>query len=319
MFAPSKEAPMAAEQETQERDPFAFEIQLSTDAEDRDFRRTNDGDEVQRPDVVDDLCQDLLLMARIDRIVHGREAKNGSRATLIVFGFRFHGIDEKRRFKQAIINVTFRDEKERERADPEVVALWPNGDFTLGEPTEVQVEEVNGGEGGFEGQAGGAGVTGGARVMRKWERKLNYNRTERARLTGSIVLDTSIRRYGRNNGIRLTLAEDTKAGSGLVTDLRAAVLLRRANDTDRFTATVRINAKAHFAYNVIRGVRDISGLSPRTGPVIFQPGVQYLRPPSLGDFLEEKLQGKIDSENLNAKGLDGFAGVLGSTAIATSG
>ncbi|KAK3291438.1 uncharacterized protein B0H64DRAFT_409031 [Chaetomium fimeti] len=312
---------MTAEQDAQAQahDPFAFSIQLNTEEEDRGFRRENDGDEIQRPDVVDDCCQGLLLMSRIDRIVHGREVKDGSLATLVVFGFRFHGIDENRRFKQAVINVTFQDEQKRERADPEVIALWPNGDFTLGEPTELQVEETDGGEAGGEVQGGVAAATGGGHIVRKWERKLSYKKAERARLTGSIVLDTDIRRFGRNNGFRLTLTEDTKAATGLVTDLRAAVLLRRANDTDRFTATVKITAKAHFAYNVIRGIRDISGLSPRNDPVIFKPGVQYLRPASLGDFLEEKLQANIDEDNLNSGGLGGYAGVLGSTVLATSG
>ncbi|KAL8395726.1 hypothetical protein RB595_003270 [Gaeumannomyces hyphopodioides] len=178
---------------------------------------------------------------------------------------------------------------------------------------------MDGGEGGLETQAGMAGASVGGHVVRKWERKRDYKKTTRARLTGSIVLETSIRKYGKNNGFCLTLSEDTKAASGLVTDLRAAVLLRRANDTDRFTATVKIKAKAHFLHNAIKGVRDVSGRSPQNDPVIFKPSVQYLRPSSLGGLLEEKLWAEIDENNLNAKELDVFSGVLSSTALAMSG
>ncbi|KAI0437935.1 hypothetical protein F4803DRAFT_536873 [Xylaria telfairii] len=309
---------MAADLE-EVQDPFSFSIQLNTEEEDRDFRRYNDGDEIQRPDIVDDCCQGLLLMSRIDRIIHGTETENGSLATLVVFGFRFHGINENRRFKQAIISVTFQDEQKRERADPEVIALWPNGDFTLGDPTEIRVEATDGTEVSLDAQGGVTGAQGGGHIVRKWERKLSYNKLERARLTGSIVLDTSIRRYGRNNSVRLTLREDTKAASGLITDLRAAVLLRRINNTDRFTATVDIKAKAHFSYNVIRGVRDICRFSSGNDPVIFKPGVQYLRSVSLGDFLESRLQAEVDEHNLTAIKLDEFAGVLGSTTLTTSG
>lgn len=120
-------------------DLFSFEVQLNTEDAGREFHRYNDGDEIQRPDVVDDCCSNLLLMARIDRIIHGNETENGSPATLVIFGFRFHGISEMRRFKRAIITITFRDEQKRSgAADPEVIALWPNGDFTLGEPTVVR-------------------------------------------------------------------------------------------------------------------------------------------------------------------------------------
>src|SRR5271155_2060105 len=108
---------------TEEKDEFSFGIQLNTVAEDRDYHRKNYDDEIQRPDVIDDICKGLLLQARIDRIVHGHETENGNPATLVVFGFRFHGIDENRRFRQAIITILFQDEMKRTEADPEVIAL----------------------------------------------------------------------------------------------------------------------------------------------------------------------------------------------------
>jgi hypothetical protein len=302
---------------SEEKDPFSFDIQLSTEQEDRDWRRKNDGDEIQRADVVDDLCAGLLLQARIDRIVHGHETENGSPATLIVFGFRFHGLDEKRRFKQATITILFQDEKKRTRADPEVIALWPNGDFTLGEPTEIDVEDTKGAEVGAD-VTGGTVVQAGAHVTRAWERKQSFKKTDRSTLTGSIILDTDIREFGPNNAVRLTINEDTAATSGLVTDFRAAVLLKRKNETGFFLGTVKIKAKAHFAYNAIRGIRDIAAFRPRDDPVKFKPGEQYVRPATLAGFLEAKLAEKVDEKNLNTTHLDSLAGVLGTTVLATT-
>jgi len=302
---------------TEENDPFSFNIQLNTDGEDRDFHRKNDGDEIQRPDVIDDCCLDLLLQGRIDRIVHGHETKDGKPATLVVFGFRFHGIDKSRRFQRAIVTILFQDEQNRNRADPEVIALWPNGTFTLGEPTEITVDKTVGGDAGLN-LTGGTVVQGGANASRKWEEKKSYKKTDRATLTGSIILDTSVRESGKNNAVRLTINEDTTATSGLVTDFRAAVLLRRKNDTDNFLCTVKIKARANFLYNAIRGLRDISGLSPGNDPVKFKPGQQYLREATLSRFLEDKLAEHVDEENLNTANLDGLAGVLGTTALAMS-
>ncbi|SPN98680.1 uncharacterized protein DNG_01724 [Cephalotrichum gorgonifer] len=302
-----------------EIDPYAFDIQLNIDDDDRDYRRYNDGDETQRPDILDDRCDDLLLMARIDRIVHGTEAESGKPATLIVFGFRFHGINEERRFREAIIDITFRDEQKRHASDPEVTALWPNGDFTLGDPTEVQVEESKSTEAGADAKAGGGGAETGGRISQKWERRLNYKKTDRSTMTGSIVLDTNVRKFGKNNGVRLTIAENSLARSGLVTDLRAAVLLRRQSVADNFLATVRIEAKAHFFYNAVKELRKLSPFGRRPAdPVKFVPGVQYLRPPTLAGFLEAKLAEKIDEKELNAAKLDSLAGALGTTVLATS-
>src|SRR6266576_3621272 len=46
---------------TQSTDEYAFDIQLDTGTEDRGFHGSNKDGEIQRPDVVDDICQGLLL------------------------------------------------------------------------------------------------------------------------------------------------------------------------------------------------------------------------------------------------------------------
>jgi hypothetical protein len=299
------------------KDPFAFDIQLDTGIEERNYHNRNAPGEIQRPNVVDDICKDLLLQTRIDRIVHGTETTNGDPATLVVFGFRFHGINNQRRFKQAITTILFRDEQKRAEFDPEVIALWPNGDFTLGGLTEIEVEKTRGCEIGLNATAG-SGIQVGAQSTARWERKKSYKAADRASLTGSLILDMSIRDYGGNNAVRLTIHENTTANTGLVTDFRAAVLLKLKTKSDPFLCMVRIKAKGNFSYNFVRGLRDLSGFSPPNDPVRFQPGVQYLRPPTLSGFLEDKLAAEIDEKNLNAAKLEDLAGVLGTTVLASS-
>ena len=58
-------------------------------------------------------------------------------------------------------------------------------------------------------------------------------------LTKSIMLDMSVRDYRPNNAVRLTIKENAMATSGIVTYFRAAVPLRRKNDTDKFRTFVK--------------------------------------------------------------------------------
>ncbi|QYT04589.1 hypothetical protein H0G86_011491 [Trichoderma simmonsii] len=295
----------------EETDPFSFNIQLNTEEENRGFHGKNYLGEVQRHNVIDDCCLGLLLKGRIDRIIHGWETEGGNPATLVIFGFRFHGISEARRFKQATITITFQDEKKREDADPEVIAMWPDGDFTLGRPTQVTIGDSQGAKATM-GLSGGPPIQPTAQATLKWERKKEYTKESRASLTGSTMLNMAIRDYGGDNAAYLTIREDSAAASGIITDFRVAVLLRRQNQTDRFSATVSLKAKAHFFYNAIRVLRDISGFSPANDPVVFQPGVQYLR---VSNFLNDELADGVDERNLTQTKLEGLAGVLGTTVL----
>ncbi|KAK0667486.1 hypothetical protein QBC41DRAFT_395920 [Cercophora samala] len=304
-------------------DEFAFApIQLNIAAEHRGMHQKNDGpDEIQRPDVVDDLCLGLQLQARVDRVVHGRTGKDddSTPATLIVFGFQFQGLGGKRRFKDATITIVFQDEKQpgNSKRDPKVVALWPNGEFTLGEPTAVQVEDVVGHEAGGDVGVpiGAGGPQVGVHALRSWEKKQSYSTLHTSKLTGSIVLDFDVRESGPKNAVRLTLSEDEVAASGLVTDLRVAVLLHRQNDDDIFTASVKIKGRGNFLYNRFRGIRDFCHFAPANDPVRFKPGVQYIRPPTLHPTMEASLAADIDKNELRAEQLQRIAGAWGSTAI----
>lgn len=304
----------------EKNDPFAFTpIQLTTATEQRGMHQKNSGpDEVQRPDVLDDLCLGLLLQARVDRVVHGRAGESGPQATLVVFGFRFHGLHSDRRFKSATITAVFEDEKGRgSDYDPKVVALWPNGDFTLGEPTVVQVEDTAAGEVGGNADVPAAApvVTVGGHVVRSWEKKKSFSRKRSSKLTGSIFLDFSVREHGPPNAVLLTLSEDDAAGTSVVAEFRAAVLLERKNDTDVFTAKVKMRGKANFLYNVTRTLRDVTPFAPANDPVRFKPGIQYLRPPTGSTALGGNLSAKIADIELSAEKLADLAELLGTNAL----
>ncbi|KAL7935470.1 hypothetical protein V8C35DRAFT_299549 [Trichoderma chlorosporum] len=284
----------------EEQDDFSFNLQLNTVNENRDFHRQNYQRQIQRPNVVDDICRGMLLLGRIDRIVHGRETEDGSPATLLIFGFRFHGADERRRFKQATVTISFRDEQGRNELDPEVIDMWPNGDFPLGQPTRVAVVDSKTTTTKLA-MSGLNILQVSANAAMKRGRQQSYTREARSLMTGSIILDMGVRKYGENNAIRITVTEDPVAATGLVTDFRTAVLLKRNSDSDKFQARVNIKAKAHFFYNAVRGMRDISGFSPANDPITFQPGVQYLRLASLNE--------EIDENNLKKAKLAGVVGM----------
>ncbi|KAK6499514.1 hypothetical protein TWF506_004144 [Arthrobotrys conoides] len=296
---------------TEADDPFVFRpIQLRTSQGDLGFHSKNDGDENQRPDIVDDLCMGLHVQARIDRVIHGSDStkSNGKPATLIVFGFRFHGLHNGRRLRTAEINILFQDLDKRPRKDPAVIGLWPNGDFTLSE-TPVTIQNTSGVElGGEVGMVGAAGT-----LAFKLERQSGYQHLDRSTVIGSITLDMKVRNYGLNNAVRITLEEDGTNKTGVITDLRVPVLLSRKNDDDRFTACVRVTATGNFFQNSIKGLRNLTGQTPANDPVIFKPGLQYLRPPTLSADLERNLAAEVDEQNLGEVNLENFGAALGST------
>ncbi|KAK6354157.1 hypothetical protein TWF730_008570 [Orbilia blumenaviensis] len=157
------------------------------------------------------------------------------------------------------------------------------------------------------------GVVGAAGTIAfNLERQSWYQRLDRSTVVGSIVLDTRARNYGPNNAVRLTLGEDSAGKTGVITDLRVPVLLIRNSD-DRFTASVKVTATGNFLQNAIVGLRNLIGQSPPNDPVIFKPGLQYLRPPTLSADLERNLAAEVDEHNLSETQLDKFGGALGST------
>ncbi|EGX52376.1 hypothetical protein AOL_s00043g165 [Orbilia oligospora ATCC 24927] len=294
-----------------EKEDYTFQIQLNTEVQEIGFHSKNDGDEIQRPDIVDDICRGLLIQARIDRIIHGTETENGSPATLVVFGFRFHGLGKRRRLQSATIEILFQDLGRRRGCDPEVISLWPNGEFTLSE-TAVSIQNIQSAETGIGIEAMGA--TGTMAV--KLEQQESYETSDKSIVVGSIILDKQVRNYGPKNAIRLTLEENKTNKTGVITDLRSVVLLKRHHN-DIFEAFVKVKATGSFSYNAVRGLRNLVRMSPDNDPVRFEPGKQYLRTASLADPMEARLGADIDSQNLSKVRLDKLGAVLGTTVVTT--
>ncbi|KAK6542309.1 hypothetical protein TWF694_006269 [Orbilia ellipsospora] len=290
---------------------YTFGIQLNTELQEVGFHSKNDGDEIQRADIVDDICKGLLIQARIDRIIHGKETEDGNPATLIVFGFRFHGLGQRRRLQSAVIEILFRDLEKRRGYDPEVIALWPNGEFTLSQ-TSVSIQNTQSIEAGVE--AGAMGAAGTLAV--KLEQQESYEMSDKSVVVGSIILDKEVRNYGPKNAVRLTLEENRANKTGVITDLRAAVLLRRHHD-DIFEGFVKVKATGSFSYNTFRGLRDLVRMNPDNDPVRFQPNKQYLRQASLSDPIEMRLAADIDDQNLSKVRLGELGAVLGTTVVTT--
>ncbi|EPS42029.1 hypothetical protein H072_4033 [Dactylellina haptotyla CBS 200.50] len=295
-------------------DEFEFKpIQFQTAQGDLGFHNINDGDENQRPDIIDEMCMGMFVQARLDRVVHGTETQGGEPATLIVFGFRFHGLHKERRLRTAEIKILFQDEKKRARKDPVVVGMWPNGEFTLTE-TPVKMRNLTGGEVG--GEAGAVGLA--ATVALKLERETEYQYNDRSTITGSIILDLKVRNYGPKNAVRLTLTEDESNKTGVVTDLRVPVLvLRKGADTDRFGVFVKITATGNFLQNTAWGLRNLCH-APANDPVWMKPGLDYLRAPTLASALEEKLAAEVEKDALGKllSNLEDFGAALGTTKLA---
>lgn len=257
----------------QQTSPEHFSIQLTpaysqTQAR---FHTLNQGDEIQRENITDDTTSGLLIQADLEKVIHGDECPGGAAATLIVLLFRFHGINRRRRFREVQVTIHFEDEKEPLLHDPEVIAIWPDREYTLNEGTPVTVEETRSLEGGASAGAMGSEATAAG----KWEVKTTAEKVEWAVLAGSRI--RMGRNYGKRNAVSLSLYENKSQRSGVVRDFRAAVLLRLHDDTDRFVGHFSINALADLRYSAARGLHELLG-DRKNDPVIFKKGVQFYGP-----------------------------------------
>ncbi|KAK6501367.1 hypothetical protein TWF481_009209 [Arthrobotrys musiformis] len=282
-------------------DQYQFDITLGRDGGDFRFHTRNDGQQIQRANIIDDVCRGLHIQAQIDRIIHGMSTESGDPATLIVFGFRFNGFDDDRRFRSANINILFQDfEKRRPHEgnfyDPEVIALWPEDTLQFSQ-TAVAVQNVKAVEVGAD--AGAMGFSAGVGFTR--EKQTNFQRTDKSTIRGAICLDMETRNFGPDNSIQLWLRENKAEQSGVANHVRAVVLLKRKNMIDHFTASVKVDVSADVLYNTKRTMRKLLGGTGGNDPVVFKPGVQYLRPSIELDPEAGYLAAEIDKDNLGAQ------------------
>lgn len=276
-------------------------IQVYPVKDDSSYHVQNEPGEIERSNVVDDLCNGLLLQSHIVGVLHGTLSPNGDFGTLIVMSFHFQGQGQSRRFQEAEIKVRFADEKRPLDADPELLSMWPEGVFTFSESEDSVNETVNG-EVNVGGQLIGLtmGVTGG------WSRTTLTKQTDRASLNGCRRIEG--REWGKKNVMRLTVQENATQKSGIPSYLSAAILLKRRNKHDRFVAHVEIEGRGGKRYQIGKALRAIMGATPKTDPIIFDPSAL----PSL-------VLANTTSDNLASANLENLSQVVSTTIISPAG
>ncbi|KAF3942303.1 hypothetical protein ABW19_dt0205612 [Dactylella cylindrospora] len=229
----------------------------------------NDGDEIQRPEVLDSECIGLKISGSLYRVVHGIDNYDNQNkpASLIVMGFRFNGTTQKRRLRSVTIDVSFQGEKPDRRGgyfDPEVVTFWPEKKESL-EDTEVDIEKSKSFGGnisvGFYGAS--VGIEGSTGIGRA------FKTTARATVEVAKGLGEG-RTGGSDNMVSITINENWETMGGLP-DIRVPILLNRKNNDDKFIATISIKGDGGFKYNTASSIKRIVGKSPVNHPVVFDP------------------------------------------------
>ncbi|KAI1735035.1 hypothetical protein F4680DRAFT_453430 [Xylaria scruposa] len=215
---------------------------------------------MQRAHILGDDTSKLLVKVDLYTVIHGKNSNVP--ATLIVLIFRFIGAGLERCFRRVQISIRLQDEMKRSTRDPEVVGLWPQGDYTLN-TTENSREETTSTSVSPE----FADIKGGSSA---WVREcLNAQQTkDRTYLVGTKRIEG--RNYGKRNSIRVNLFENSTQKSGIVTELQTAILLNRRSD-DRFLAYVMVDATADFTYAAKRAMGRILQTSIFNDPIVFDP------------------------------------------------
>lgn len=276
---------------------MARAIALTPDQDSAGYHTRNRDGELQRANIIDDLLAGLLLQVELQGVVHGTLSPGGDAATLLVLQFYFQGKTDNRRFRNAEVKVRFADQQQPLEEDPEVLALWPEGDFTF----EESGVEVN------DSKAVGASLGGGAAGLQmgingNLTRNTNTKRSERASVNGARRIEG--RDWGAKNVVRLVLDENRDQKKGIVSGLSAAILLKRSRPGCRFIAIIDVKAQADLKYATAWRIRDLSGKTPVNDPVVFDV--------SCKPTITVK-----DTSNLAAEDLSSLAHIVSTTVIST--
>ncbi|KAL4960197.1 uncharacterized protein BDV14DRAFT_148270 [Aspergillus stella-maris] len=261
------------------------------------YHTRNEPGERQRENIIDDLCSGFLLQATLQGTVHGTLTPGGDPATLLVMQFLFQGHTAKRRFRTAEIKIKFADQKCPLDDDPEIIDLWPQGNFTFN-PSEVDVNDSKGGSATVSGGIPGASLE----LTGNWARSTGKKRNHAASLRGARRIEG--RDWGKQNVVRITLEENGDQKEGIIPAISTAVLLKRKDADACFTAQVEVQAQADIRYATAMRIRDVSGKSPVTDPVVFDPTCQQTL--SVGD-----------ATHLEAETLEAFATATSTTVLST--
>lgn len=254
-------------------------VDLFAEGDAAGFHTQNDpNDPYQRDNIIERKGRVRVSCEHKD-IVHGFHSdENDDYYSLIVLGFRFDPNGLARRIKEAHITVQFATMGNNTKApDPEVVAMYPNGNFLI-EPTTQHETRVAGG--GLNLGGGAFGVEVGGEL--KAERTIERDAEDATRIRGSI--DLLGRNWGAKNSVSWGLWENESTKTGVVASLQAAILVRRRDEAN-FRSTVKIQAVA----DTRTALGSIFKTNPRDDDVWYNP---ERKPPST-----DRLR-KYDIDNL---------------------
>ncbi|KAJ8126459.1 hypothetical protein O1611_g7178 [Lasiodiplodia mahajangana] len=196
----------------------------------------------------------LLAQADFHTTVHDQNAN--SRATLIAATFRLIGFSSEWRLDKAQIEIRFQNEKTFQ--DPEVVDMWPFGNWAWSTAEETAKEAATKAVNNSPGPVDTCRTAAWARVPRSHPKK------DRTQVVG--WKRNARNAYGLRDSVQLTLYQNGPGEPELVTEFQTAVLLNRKDD-ERFLAHVSIHGKAGFKYVSTSLTSDPIIFDPKTPPV----------------------------------------------------
>lgn len=252
-------------------------LDLYAEGDDAGFHTQNDpNDPYQRDNIIERKGRVRISCEHKD-IVHGYHSDDvDDPYSLIVLGFRFDPNGLARRIKEAHISVRF-SAMDAQGADPEVVAMYPEGNFHIEGTTQHETTVAGGG---INLGGGALGVEVGGEL--KSEKTIERDSQDATRIRGSI--DLMGRNWGAKNSVSWGLWENESTKTGVVASLQAAILVKRRDDR-HFKSTVKINAVA----DTRTALGSVFKTNPRDDDVWYNP---ERKPPST-----DRLR-KYDTENL---------------------
>ena len=236
-----------------------LEVELYPSGSESSFHTQNDPNQpFEREDVIQRKGR-VYISCEIKDVAHGYFSEDSEDlCSLIVIECRFEPNGIARRIKQADVNIRFSSMK-MGRPDPEVFALQPEGGFSL-EPTR-QEEEIST-SGALKVGSNGGGVQLGVELERA--KAVKRDTFDVARLSGK--RDRKGRNWGPKNAAAWTLLENPTAKSGVASNLRGAILVKRS-DMEHFKATVTIEAKT----DLVTSLESLFKSTPKDDDVWFDP------------------------------------------------
>lgn len=260
------------------------------DAKGRFHIQNNPKDPYQRDNIIERQGRVDVRCEHKD-IVHGFFSDTvDDPCTLIVLAFRFQPNGLARRIKQGNVVIKFASMAQG-GDDPEVLAVWPDGQFSF-HPTKQHETVVQGGGISISAGADAVGLSLGGEL--KKEHTIERDTADATWLRGSI--DLRGRNWGPKNSVSWTLWENRTAQTGVLPSMPAAILLRRG-DMQPFKATVTIEVVA----DRWTALSSVFRSNPKDDDVWYDPQ----RKPASTDRLR-----KYDVDNLGGVALSEVAGGL---------